>query len=297
MKILLTGGTGFIGKELCNRLLQQGHKLTVLSRKPDQVSTLCGASVKAIKHLDDIDTQTHFDAIINLAGAGIVDARWSSKRKQILLDSRIKTTAQLISYIATAPIKPKILVSGSAIGYYGNQGDTELDENASARDDFAHRLCAKWESTAKQAQDHGVRVCLLRTGLVIGNDGGFLSRMLPPFKLGLGGRLGNGKQWMSWIHRNDIISIIELLLNTTTLAGAFNATAPNPVTNMNFSRCLAKVLKRPALLPVPELILKLLLGEMSELLLGGQRVLPIRVQQENFKFEFSTLEAALQDVV
>ena len=297
MKILITGGTGFIGRELCKLLLESEHQLTVLSRKPESVSGLCGAKVKAINKLDDLSKNDSFDAIINLAGEGIADARWSPSRKQILLDSRVKVTEQLVAFIDRAEKKPAVLISGSAVGYYGDQGATELDESSAFNGGYSHSLCAEWEAAAEQAKAYGVRVCIIRTGLVVGAKGGFLKRMLLPFKLGLGGRLGDGSQWMSWIHMQDYIRIMQRMLETNSLEGIFNATAPNPVSNDQFTRCLAKVLNRPAFLPVPAFVLNVLLGEMSELLLGGQRVLPKRLQQENFKFEFTSLEQALQDVL
>lgn len=297
MNILITGGTGFIGRELCKFLLDGKHQLTVLSRKPESVATLCGTNVKAISKLADLSKKDKFDAIINLAGEGIADSRWSTSRKQILLDSRVKVTEQLIAFIDRADKKPAVLISGSAVGYYGNQGATALDESSAFNNDFSHSLCAKWEAAAEQAKAYGVRVGIIRTGLVVGAKGGFLKKMLLPFKLGLGGRIGDGSQWMSWIHMHDYIRILQLLLESDKLEGIFNATAPNPVSNDQFSHCLAKVLNRPAFLPVPAFALKLLLGEMSELLLGGQQVLPKRLLQENFKFEFTTLEQALQDVL
>jgi uncharacterized protein (TIGR01777 family) len=297
MKILITGGTGFIGRELCKNLREKKHQLTVLSRKPETVTLLCGPDVQAINNLDNLSANDQFDAIINLAGEGIADARWSPSRKQILLDSRVKVTAQLIAFIDRAQKKPGVLISGSAVGYYGNQGAAVLDENSAFKDGFSNSLCAEWEAVAEQAKSYGVRVCIIRTGLVVGAKGGFLKRMLLPFKLGLGGRLGDGRQWMSWIHMKDYIRIMLLMLETNKLEGIFNATAPNPVSNDQFTCCLAKNLSRPAFLPVPAFALKLLMGEMSELLLGGQRVLPKRLQQENFEFEFTTLEQALQDVL
>ncbi len=297
MKILITGGTGFIGKELCRRLLGNNHQLTVFSRKPESVAILCGANVKAINKIADLSKKDPFDAIINLAGEGIADARWSPLRKQILFDSRVKVTKQLITYIDRVEKKPTVLISGSAVGYYGNQGATELDENSAYNNDFSHSLCAEWEEAAEPAKSYGVRVCNIRTGLVVGVKGGFLKKMLPPFKLCLGGHLGTGSQWMSWIHMHDYIGIMQMMLENNKLEGVFNATAPNPVSNDQFTQCLAKVINRPAFLPVPAFVLKLLLGEMSELLLGGQRVLPKRLQQENFKFKFTKLEQALQDVL
>ena len=297
MKILMTGGTGFIGKKLCHFLLGKNHQLTVLSRHPEKVSSLCGESVTAIRSLEQLTASDSFDAIINLAGEGIADARWSKTRKQKLLDSRINTTKQLISYIESADNKPGVLISGSAVGYYGNSGSKRLNEESQPHDDFSHQLCAQWESVALEAEKSGVRVCIVRTGLVIGNDGGFLKRMLLPFKLGLGGPIGDGNQWMSWIHSTDFIAIIDKLLKSTTLRGVFNATAPEPVTNSEFSKTLGQVLNRPAFIPIPALVLKILLGEMAELLLGGQRALPTRIEQTGFEFKFKTLSKALDDVL
>lgn len=297
MKILITGGTGFIGKQLCRFLLDKNHKLTVLSRNPNKVPSLCGESVQAINMISQLTSSDSFDAIINLAGEGIADARWTETRKQILLDSRINTTKQLIAYIERAGKKPEVLISGSAIGYYGNQGSEILDEKSIPREEFSHKLCAEWEAAALEAEKFSVRVCIIRTGLVIGNDGGFLQRLLLPFKWGLGGPMGDGKQWMSWIHRTDFIVIIDTLLELKTLQGIFNGTSPEPVTNAEFSQTLGKVLNRPAFLPVPAFVLKILLGEMAELLLGGQRVIPERLEKAGYQFQFKTLEQALSDVV
>ncbi len=298
MNILITGGTGFIGQKLCRYLLNKGHHLTVLSRKPAKVSLLCGKQVRAIDHLEKLSETNCLDAIINLAGEGITNARWTKKRKQILMDSRIKTTEQLIAFINKAQQKPSVLISGSAVGYYGNQGSTILTEKSKAIDNgFAHQLCARWETSALKARNLGVRVCILRTGLVIGNDGGFLAKMLPAFKLGLGGKIGNGQQWMSWIHRSDLIQIIDTMLNSTTMEGIYNGTAPHPVTNQEFTKCLANQLHRPAIVPAPAFILKLMLGEMADLLLGGQRAIPARLQDINFQFHFNTLDEALNDVL
>lgn len=294
MKILFTGGTGFIGKELCKRLLQRGEALTVLSRRPETVGERCGDQVAGLGSLAALTADDHFDAVINLAGEPIADARWTERRKRLLWESRVTLTEQLVDYIARAQAKPQVLISGSAVGYYGDGGDRLLDEASAYTDDFSHRLCAAWEQAALEA---GVRVCILRTGLVVGKNGGFLQRMLPPFKIGLGGRLGGGQQWMSWVHRNDLIRMIEHLLDSPGSSGAYNGTAPHPVTNREFTRTLAKALKRPALLPVPAAVLKVALGELSVLLLGGQRVVPKRFLGERFEFEFDTLEQALTDVL
>jgi len=297
MKILMTGGTGFIGKKLCHFLLGKGHQLTVLSRNPAKVSALCGESVGSIKNLDQLAASDTFDAIINLAGEGIADARWTDIRKQQILDSRINTTKQLISYIEKATNKPSVLISGSAIGYYGDKGSTVLTEESLPHEEFSHHLCALWEAAAFEAEKLGVRTCVIRTALVIGDDGGFLKRMLLPFKFGLGGRMGDGEQWMSWIHRTDLIAIIETLLKSSTLQGVFNASSPQPVTNREFSKTLGAVLNRPAIIPVPAFVLKILLGEMSMLLLGGQRVIPERLEKAGFEFKFRALSHALSNVI
>jgi len=297
MKILITGGTGFIGKKLCHFLLDKNHQLTVLSRTPEKVSTLCGKSVQPVNKIVQLTSSDSFDAIINLAGEGIADARWSKNRKQQLLDSRINITKQLISYIEKADVKPKVLISASAIGYYGNRGSTLLTEESLPHEEFSHHLCALWESAAFDAQKQGVRTCIIRTGLVIGDNGGFLKRMLLPFKLGLGGPMGNGNQWMSWIHRADLIAIIDKLLESDTLQGVFNASSPKPVTNNEFTKTLAQVLNRPAFIPIPAFVLKILLGEMSALLIGGQRVIPERLEKAGFEFTFKSLNHALSNVV
>lgn len=297
MKVLLTGGTGFIGKELCHSLLAKNHHLTVFSRKPDKVAALCGDSVKAISQLQQLTTADSFDAIINLAGEGIADARWSKSRKRQLLDSRIDTTKQLIAYIKRAQNKPEILISGSAVGYYGNSGSKILNEQSLPHQEFSHHLCSLWESAALEAERFSVRTCIVRTGLVIGNDGGFIKRILLPFKLGLGGPIADGSQWMSWVHLTDFIGIIDKLLNSGTLQGVFNASAPEPVTNAVFTKTLAQVVNRPAFIPAPALLLKILLGEMAELLISGQRVLPTRLEKAGFEFKFKSLTSALTDVL
>ncbi len=297
MKILITGGTGFIGRTLCRRLLDSGHELIVLSRRPEQVKKLCGESVTAISNLEDLSSEEIINAIINLSGEGIADRLWTKKRKQKLLDSRIKITEQLIAYVASARQKPSVMLSGSAVGYYGSNGESEPDKTTDNPDDFAQQLCKQWETAAKTVNEHGVRLCILRIGLVIGRDGGFVKRMLLPFKLGLGGQLGNGQQWMSWIHKEDLISIIETLLSNLELEGTFNVTAPEPVTNAEFTACLANNLHRPAIFPVPAIVLKLLLGEMSGLLLGGQKVLPERLIEQEFSFQYKSLDSALKTIL
>src|SRR5512145_3203401 len=208
MRILITGGTGLIGSHLCKALLAEGHELTVLSRNPASVPAKCGAGVRAMTALDEYLPDRAFDAVINLAGEPIVDALWTARRKQVLWDSRVTLTRELVGHIAAASHKPTVLISGSAVGYYGNRGDDALDEAAHAGADFAARLCKAWEDAARVAEQGGVRVCLLRTGLILIAKCGLLGRMMLPFKLGLGARLGNGRQWMSWVHIDDYVAMV-----------------------------------------------------------------------------------------
>jgi hypothetical protein len=297
MKILITGGTGFIGSALTRSLTGQGYEVTVLSRYPASVEKICGAGIKALNNLNELSTEDHYQVIINLAGAPIFDSRWSDARKQVIRDSRISLTKQLVAYMARMTVKPGLLISGSAIGYYGDQGDVVLTEQSAAHKDFSQQLCRDWENEAKKAEQLGVRVCLMRTGLVLAEGGGLLQRMLLPFRLGLGGRLGDGQQWMSWIHRQDWIAIAQAMINDSSMQGAYNATAPNPVTNSEFTRLLAHTLKRPAFLPVPAWLLKSLLGEMSGLVLGSQRVIPERLLAQGFRFQYPDLSSALTQVL
>lgn len=295
MNILITGGTGLIGSALCRQLLAGGHQLTVLSRRPQQVPSLCGTGVDAVETLAELPAEGGFDAVINLAGEGIADRRWSARRKRQLLASRVDLSARLVDYLAACRQPPAVLISGSAVGYYGDQGEHVLDEEADAVNDFAHQLCRDWERQAMRAESLGVRVCVMRIGLVVAPEGGFLGRMLLPFRLGLGGPIGSGEQWMSWIHRDDLLAIIHYLLEHQVLTGVFNATAPNPVNNAEFSRLLAQTLGRPASLRVPAWALRAGLGEMSSLLLGGQRVLPRRLRLAGFDFRYPYLQEALAD--
>lgn len=294
MNVLVTGGTGFIGRALCAALLAAGHRVTVLSRSPKSVAQKCGATVCAMASLDGWRADQRFDAVINLAGEPIVDAAWTSARKQQLLDSRIALTDKLVACIARAAHKPAVLLSGSAIGYYGDAGDKSLDESSMPAGDFPAQLCVAWEKAALAAEAQGVRVCLLRTGLVLDASGGMLGKLLLPAKLGLGARLGSGRQWMSWIHREDWIGIALWLLADSAARGAYNLTAPAPVSNVVFTRTLGRVLHRPAVLAVPAVVLKLALGERAPMLLGGQRVLPVRIQTAGYRFRHPTLEGALR---
>jgi uncharacterized protein (TIGR01777 family) len=253
--------------------------------------------VRGISRLEDYG-DSPLDAVINLAGAPIADRPWSRKRKAILLASRVELTAQLVGWLSRREQRPQVLLSGSALGWYGDAGEHLLtDESPAVGDDFAAQLCAAWEFEAQQAQALGVRVVLLRTGLVLARDGGFLARLLLPFKLCLGGPLGNGRQWMPWIHLADQVALIDFLLRSQDARGAFNACAPQPVRNREFTRVLGRVLHRPTLLPAPAWVLRLALGELAGLLLGGQRALPSRLMAAGFIFRFNDLETALNDLL
>ena len=293
MKILVTGGTGFIGSALTRSLVEHDYEVSVLSRKPGSVSKYCGPGVIALGSLRQIKAEDSFDIVVNLAGSPIFGARWTESRKKIIRDSRIGLTEELVARIGRMAVKPKLLISGSAIGYYGEQGDTVLSEQSAQVTDFSQTLCTDWEAAAKKAEQYGVRVCLVRTGLVIGQGGGLLRRMSIPFRLGLGGRLGSGKQWMSWIHLEDWVSIALAMITDSSMQGAYNATAPTPVTNHEFTEKLAHILKRPSIFPVPEWLLIILLGEMSQLILGSQQVMPERLLAQGFTFQFNNLPDAL----
>ncbi len=296
-RILITGGTGFLGRLLTARLLDKGFQVSVLSRSADKVASIFSDRVVAVTSIDYLPDAGHFRAVVNLAGAGIFDSRWTEQRKSQLRDSRILLTDKLASWISTSDRPTEVLVSGSAIGVYGDQGSSVLTESSPSIPDFAQRLCADWEASALRAEASGSRVCLIRTGLVLGEGGGILQRMLLPFRLGLGGSIGDGRQWMSWIHWQDWVNIVETMIINPSMRGAYNATAPNAVDNRLFCQSLARVLQRPMLLPLPAWSLKLLLGEMAELVLASQRVSPQRLLSEGFEFQYPELEPALRNVL
>ncbi|MFE8069633.1 TIGR01777 family oxidoreductase [Marinobacteraceae bacterium S3BR75-40.1] len=296
--ILITGGTGFIGQHLCPELLKRGDRLTVFSRQPAaQVRALCG-NVNVTDRLDRIENlDTPIDAVINLAGEGIAEKRWSEKRKMALWHSRIDLTHTLVDQLSAPKTPPDCLISASAIGFYGNQGDQTVTEKTEPFDEFSHRLCAAWEETAMRAASRGIRVCLCRTAPVLGPEAGVIAKLRLPFQLGLGGRLGTGTQYMPWIHIRDEVRAILFLLDSETAEGPYNLCAPSPVTNAQFTQTFARVLHRPAMLPVPETALKLMLGEMSRMLLTGQKAYPERLLEAGFEFDYPDLETALRDVL
>ena len=317
MDILISGGSGFLGSAFSEAIIKRYQK----DDKKVQITWLTRDSKQA--HPNDIKMMTYdelvksdksFDVILNLAGAGIADKRWSDARKEQLLASRIKPTEALLDFIARSSSKPKLLVSGSAIGWYGAQGDKPLTESSGFNADFSHTLCDDWEQLALKATDYGVPVAIVRTGVVIHPKGGMVSKLFIPFKMGVGGQLGDGTQIMSWISRTDwvraVIFIIEQHLssqrqqvnsidNTLTTANAtpalvYNLTAPNPVTNHTFTKMLGTWLHRPTFFTLPAFVLKLMFGEMSTLLIDGQKVLPRALLGAGFEFEHTALEQALE---
>lgn len=297
MKILITGGTGFIGRRLVAHLKVQ-HEVVVLTRQGSRAYDLLGHDIKLLDNLDRLDDLNDVDAVINLAGEPIAAGRWSEQRKQLLCDSRWLLTEQLVDLIKLSSTPPKVLINASAIGWYGRQGETPLDEECKTpHDEFTHQLCQQWETLAQEARSAHTRVCIVRIGLVLGADGGALPKMLPPYQLGLGGPMGSGQQIMSWIHIQDLVRAMLFLLEHDEYDGIFNGTAPHPVSNREFSQTLATTLHRPHIFFVPALALRLLMGEAADLLLTGQKVLPARLQEAGFHFTFPELPQALTNLL
>jgi len=294
---LITGGTGLIGRAIIEKLHLQHHEVIVLTRDKQKAQKLLGEQVTAVEDVQHIKDTQPVDCVINLAGAPIADKRWSDTQKARLRASRVALTEQLVDWITRRANKPESLISGSAVGWYGDQGSEELTERSDYKDDFAHQLCEEWEQAALKAESAGIRVALVRTGLVIAAKGGFLNKMLPPFKLGLGGPIATGEQFMPWIHLHDIRDLFLFLAQNTATQGVFNGTAPHPVTNAEFSTTLASVLQRPAFFRVPASVLKLGFGEMADLLLGGQNAIPEKARAAGFQFTYTELKPALSNVL
>jgi uncharacterized protein (TIGR01777 family) len=293
MKIAITGASGFIGRRLMKDL--RDHSLTVLSRHagtnlPPGVSML---PWNAAAGPPDAAALSGVDAVVHLAGEPIAQ-RWTPAVKQRIRDSRVAGTRNLVQALAQLPAPPKVLVSSSAIGYYGSRGDEVLTERSAPGSGFLPDICVAWEREADAAAELGIRVVKIRTGVVLAAHGGALQKMLPPFRLGLGGPIGSGKQWMSWIHLDDLVGLVRHAIEGQ-VSGAVNGVAPNPVTNADFTRVLGRVLHRPTVFPVPAFALRLLFGEMSEVLLGSQRVVPEAAQGSGYRFEYAELEAALRN--
>jgi uncharacterized protein (TIGR01777 family) len=295
MNITLTGATGFVGGRLTRTLLDAGHSIHALARSrpanlPQSVQFSEWRSGEAEPPPESL---AGADAVIHLAGEPVAQ-RWTPEAKQRIRSSRVDGTRHLVNALSTQSRRPQVLISASAIGIYGSRGDEILTEGSSVGDDFLAQVVVDWEKAAVLAEALGIRVVRLRLGVVLGSDGGALAKMLPPFRLGVGGRLGSGRQWTSWIHIDDVIGLMLLALTNTGVRGALNATAPRPVTNREFTKELAAALHRPAIFPVPQLALKLLFGEMASVVLGSQRVMPEAAQRAGFVFQHPELGAALR---
>lgn len=302
-QVVVTGATGLVGQALCKQLQQAGYAVVVFSRNPDEARAKVpgAASYVAWKPEERGPWASAVDgayAVINLAGASIASQRWDDTYKRALYDSRIVGTRGLVNAIAQAASKPKVLINGSAVGYYGYSDDDLLAEDSPPGEDFLARLCLDWEAAAHAAEQHAVRVVCVRTGIVLDADEGALAKMIVPFKLFVGGPIMPGTQWMSWVHLQDEVGIIMLALQDAGVYGPINATAPNPVTNNVFSKTLGDVLHRPSLVPVPGLALQATFGEMADaLLINGQRVLPRKAQSVGYRFAFPELKPALRDTL
>jgi uncharacterized protein (TIGR01777 family) len=305
MRVFVTGGTGLIGVRLVRALRQRGDEVVVLSRRPDawqrvgpDVATVAGDATAPGPWQDRL---AECDAVINLAGAGIFDRRWDEAYKATIRDSRVRSTESVAAALAKQPSRadgtPKVLVNGSAIGYYGPHGDEELTEDSPPGGDFMAQVCVAWEAAARAAEPAGVRVAVIRTGVVLDKAGGALKQLLTPFKLGVGGPVGSGKQYMSWIHHADEVGILLLALDRPEARGPLNATAPEPVTNKQFGKALGAALGRPAVVPTPAFGLRLLLGEVAGLVTTGQRVLPKRAVALGYRFQYPEIGPALRQLV
>ena len=298
MRITLSGATGFLGRHLVERLSKEGHSVCLLTRRPltglpSGVETFIWNPPRVEPAPEAFESS---DAVIHLAGA-TVNQRWTEESKKLLRSSRLDSTRSLVQALSTLSRRPGLLLSASAIGFYGNRGDEILTEESRAGEGFLADLSVDWEREANLARSLGMRVQCLRTGVVLGNDGGALRSMLPVFRLGMGGRLGGGQQWMSWIHLEDWVGSVLHLLQNNVPSGPFNLTAPQPVRNAEFTIALGKALHRPAFLIVPELALKLLLGEMSSVLLGSQRVSPAAILKAGYEFRYPVLESGLRSLL
>ena len=302
-RILITGATGFVGRVLSSRLIQAGYEVTALSRNPEKNSTLLPQNTRLIKwdgHSCDqwIDCISGATALINLAGENIGTGRWTRAKKQRVLQSRLNISKAIISAVEQADPKPKALIQASGIGYYGMRGEELLDEDSSLGTGFLAEVSTQWEQSIRPIEKHGVRLAIIRLAPVLGKNGGMITRLLPPFRFFLGCVPGSGRQWFSWIHLEDVVAVIQLLIENQDTSGIFNLTAPNPLHAKQFYRLLAKLMHRPAVLRIPAFALRLILGEMAdELLMADQRAIPKKLLDKGYAFKYPTAESALTEIL
>ena len=301
MRVFLTGGTGLVGSLLVKKLRERGDQVVLLSRRPevakhlgDSVTVVAGDPAQAGPWMDAVKD---CDAVVHLAGEGIFNRRWSPEFKDLIYSSRIKSTDNIVAALGKSTSPGRVLVSGSAIGFYGPHDEEELTEDSPPGSDYLAKVCVDWEKAAQPATVHGVRVVLLRTGVVLDKNGGALAKMLTPFKMCVGGPIGSGKQWMSWIHNEDEVGLILFALDHPEMNGPLNAVAPNPVTNKQFGNALGKVLGRPSFMPTPAFALRVMLGESSQIITLGQKVLPKKALAAGHVFKFREVEGALRNLL
>jgi uncharacterized protein len=301
MKIAIAGATGFVGSRLVEQLQAQGHQVLILTRSPQQASKrFPQAQVVGYNPLKSGDWQESIsgcDAVINLAGEPIAEKRWTPAQKRVMMESRQIGTQKIVEAISLAASKPPVLINASAIGYYGTSETSKFDETSPAGTDFLAQVCTAWETAAQAASALGTRVVILRLGIVLGENGGALGKMLAPFNAFVGGPIGSGNQWFSWIHRDDVVKLIIAALTDTQMQGVYNATAPNPVTMTDFAQTLGTVMNRPSWLPVPNFALEALLGEGAIVVLQGQQVIPTQTLSRGFEFQYPTLKPALAAIL
>ncbi len=298
-KILVCGATGFIGKKLCSLIIKSGHECYVFSRNPSGAEKILPSAVKifpwhATKELPSSQILEKVDAIVNLIGAPIF-TYWTRKKKEEIVESRIKSTENLVKGISACNRPPEVYVGASAVGYYGDKGEEELSEDSPPGSDFLAQLCVAWEREARRAREYGVRVVCIRTSPVLGRNGGMLEIMLRPFRFGLGGPLSDGKQWMPWIHLEDEVGIILMTIENVKISGPVNAVAPHQVRNIEFTKTLGKLLRRPTFMRVPRFVLKVLLKELGEAMLASQKVSCRKVLETGYRYRFPRLEEALRE--
>jgi uncharacterized protein len=300
MRVLVTGATGLIGRRLCSVLAGEGHAVVATSRTPEKARDVSAVEVHAWEPQSGpppAEAMAGLDAVVHLLGESVAAKRWTPEQKRRIRDSRLISTKNLVQGLASSSARPAVFVSGSAVGYYGDRGDEVLDETSLPGRGFLPDLCREWEAAALLARGLEMRVVLLRTGVVLDREGGALKKMLPPFKMGVAGPLGSGRQWFPWIHIDDIVGIIRHALLSGSLSGPVNGTAPNPVTNAEFTKEMGAVLHRPAFLPVPGFALNLLMGEMSEVVLASQRAVPKAALEDGYRFKYPTLAPALSELL